>query len=627
MNTRIILKSLACAALTLTGVMFNACTDIEEHPDGRVTFDEIFSSDRKTGGYLNTCYSHLQRHGMWYGSNAFLDEFTDNAYDANSIGNSESSQWWRGQLTPYANPIETGSNGNWWGNYFEGIRQCNVFIANIDNAKTFTSVTRQRYKAQVYTLRAYYLLQLIKRYGGVPFSSEDYGLDFDYSSVTSSSFAHCVRQIISDCDAALAYNDDLFGWHSGTDDLERCKMSKGIAWAVKSEAVLFAASPLWYDDADPEKVTWTEAARVAKEALDALKANGYELYSRTPTTRLAQNPYDLYFLSRSDVAGTVDKETILEIRDRLEVYRYHGLPTIDGAETSGANPTQELVDCYELTNGVRPILGYADSDHLQPVINPAARTGSVKYDDQKPYDNRDPRMTATIYYNYSLIRGDQSARVGTYVGLDGTPDGEHIINVHDRRYTNTGYYLRKYTNGSSNHMENTDGYFKLLRFAEILLNYAEAANEAAAATVPDDAVDAANEVRKRAGMPDIPYGLSKEEFRDRIHNERRVEFAFEEQRFFDVRRWKVLNGTGKRVSGVDNAGNPIEGFEATGNVVTGMSSTGVKRGLRTTYTYTRFVVTNQRNAVDDKYLIFPIPGDEVVRMINYNGVNIQNPGW
>lgn len=627
MKNRIIPRSLACAALLATGAMFNACTDIEEHPDGRVTFDEIFSSDRKTGGYLNLCYSHIQRHGMWYDNHALLDEYTDDAYDANSIGNSAPSQWWRGQLTPYYNPVESGDNGSWWTNYFQGIKQCNIFIANIDNAKTFTEATRKRYKAQVYVLRAYYYLQLIKRYGGVPISTEAYDLDFDYSTVSRASFAACVRQILSDCDKALAYDDELFGWHSGTDDQERGKMNKGIAWTVKSEAALFAASPLWYDEADPQKITWAEAAKISKEAMEQMTANGYELYRRTPNNRLAQNAYDLYFQSRSDVSGSVDRETIFEIRDRMEVYRYHGLPTIDGAETSGANPTQELVDCYEMTNGVRPILGYADADHLQPVINPEAKNGSLKYDDQKPYDNRDPRLDAVIYHNYSYVRGDQSTRVSTYVGIEDTPDGEHIINLNNRRYTNTGYYLRKYTNGASNHMENQDGYFKLLRFAEVLLNYAEAAGEAATGAVPDDAVDAVNLVRRRVNMPNIPYGLSKEEFRERIHNERRVEFAFEELRFFDVRRWKELNGTGKAVTGVDNDGNTISGMAPTGNVVTGMSCTGQKRGLRTTYVYTRFVVDNQRNATDDKYLIFPIPGDEVIRMINNTGVNIQNPGW
>ncbi len=627
MKMKIFLKGMACAALVLTGPIYTACTDIEDYPDGRVTFDEIFDSDRKTGGYLNTCYSHLQRHAMWYGEHSLLDEFTDNAYDANSISNSPSSQWWRGQLTPYTNPVETGDNSGWWNNYFQGIKQCNIFLANIDDAKTFTKNTQLRYKAQVYTLRAWFLLQLIKRYGGVPFSTSEYGLDFDYSTVTRPTFADCVRQILSDCDTALGCDDELFGWHSGTDDTERGKMNKGIAWAIKSQAALFAASPLWYDSSDPKRVTWEEAAQITKDAMDKMKENGYELYRRSPSNRLAQNAYDLYFQSRSDVSGNVDKETIFEIRDRMEVYMYHGLPTFDGAVTSGANPTQELVDCYELTNGVRPILGYADPDHLQPVINPDAKKGNVKYDDQNPYANRDPRLTATVYYNNSYVRGDLSERVGTYVGLEDTPDGNQIINPNDRRFTNTGYYMRKYTNGASNHMENQDGYFKLMRYAEILLNYAEAAGEAATDVVPNEAIDAVNLVRQRVSMPKLAYGMSKEEFLERVHNERRVEFAFEEIRFFDVRRWKELNGSGKPVTGVDNDGNAISGTTATGNVITGMSCTGLKRGLRTTFTYTRFVVDNQRNAVSDKYLIFPIPGDEVIRMINYNGNNFQNPGW
>ena len=168
-----------------------------------------------------------------------------------------------------------------------------------------------------------------------------------------------------------------------------------------------------------------------------------------------------------------------------------------------------------------------------------------------------------------------------------------------KRNTRTGYYLRKFNNPTSNRNGNNDGYFRIFRLAELYLNYAEALNESADLLAPDEAVDAVNTVRDRVKMPKIPYGLSKEEFRKRVRNERLVEFAFEEQRFYDVRRWMILGSTDRIVTGMKSI--PLGGYE-------------------------RFVVS-RRNSYSDKYLRFPIPGEEVVRLKMHTGQNFQNPGW
>ncbi|MDE6527532.1 MAG: RagB/SusD family nutrient uptake outer membrane protein, partial [Muribaculaceae bacterium] len=136
--------------------------------------------------------------------------------------------------------------------------------------------------------------------------------------------------------------------------------------------------------------------------------------------------------------------------------------------------------------------------------------------------------------------------------------------------------------------------------------YATAANEAFG---PDHrvkgmtAVDAVNAVRARVGMPGLPAGMTKDEFRTRVRNERRVELAYEGHRFYDVRRWKILDKTDRVVTGMkvnkDDAGNE---------------------------TFERFVVS-RRNAYTDKWLLLPVPGNEVARLFTQTGVNFQNPGW
>lgn len=590
MNTKFIKKQIV-GALLLVGV-FSSCTDIESYPDGRISYKDIFSNERKTGAYLNTCYSSIQLNGMWYGNNTFLSAFTDDAQDAHDINNGQAKQWYQGKLTPYSNPVESGSNGGWWSNYFAGIRHCNIFLANIGTATVHADKTRKSWEAQAYVLRAFYYLNLIKRYGGVPLSTKEYPLDYDYSKIERASFGTCVRQIMDDCEKALSVSDEALTWRSGSVDEDRGKMHKGLAWAIKSQAVLLAASPLWSDGT----ITWEEAAKVTEQALDACKQHGYELYLNNPGGTAGYTPYDVYFYSQSDVAGISDKETIFETKNRMEVYKYHGLPITLGAESAGVSPSQELIDCYETVDGVQPIIGYRDANHLQPIINPLASL----YDEANPYANRDPRLKSAIYYNGSQYRlDDPNSVVETY------EKGNCAVSSSDVRLTRTGYYLRKYSKWNSDRTNNQDGFFKLFRLAELYLNYAEAANEASVNNrAPDRAVDAVNEVRGRVGMPKVPYGLAQDEFRKRVRNERRVEFAFEEHRFFDVRRWKVLSETDK--------------------IVTGMRSVKQTNGA---YTYERFVVDGDRKAHEDKHLMFPIPGDEAIRMLNFTGRDCQNPGW
>ncbi|MDR1610939.1 MAG: RagB/SusD family nutrient uptake outer membrane protein [Candidatus Symbiothrix sp.] len=194
------------------------------------------------------------------------------------------------------------------------------------------------------------------------------------------------------------------------------------------------------------------------------------------------------------------------------------------------------------------------------------------------------------------------ASVETYIG------GNSAIsdNVTNLRNTRTGYYLRKFNSAQSETGAEDDGYVKMFRLGELYLNFAEAAYNAG---TPDakhgdlSARDAVNTVRARAGMPELPEGLSKEDFEKRYRNERRVELAFEEHRFFDVRRWKIIGET--------------DGF------VTGMKITQNEDG---TFNYERVKMVNRATAAE-KYLLFPIPQTEVAKIREYTGTNWQNPGW
>ena len=169
--------------------------------------------------------------------------------------------------------------------------------------------------------------------------------------------------------------------------------------------------------------------------------------------------------------------------------------------------------------------------------------------------------------------------------------------------------MRKFNNYKSTLSNSDDGAIRLFRLAELYLNFAETANQSAG---PDASVtatgfsmsarEAVSAVRARSGMPAFPIGMSKADFEKKYRNERRVELAYEEHRFFDVRRWKIL--------------------DQTDNFVTGMRIT--KSGTNLIYTRFRFP---DRNCSSTKFLMYPIDQNEVDKVIGFSGVNWQNPGW
>ena len=581
---KIILHSLLILSSTVINI---ACLDVKDYEDGRISYEEIFQNDKKTAAYLNLCYSCIESFGMQYGGNTLLAGFSDEAQDANDVLSGNAYSWHNGRLTPYSNPINNG----WWENYWSGIRYCNIFLANIDQAKIALESNRNSWKAQAHALRAFYYLQLIKRFGGVPITTQPYPEKFDYSQIKKTSFSECAKLIFADCDEALKASDAELGWRAGNADSDRGKFTKAVVHAIKSQTALYAASPLWNDGT----ITWTDAATITMTALNECLSHGYDLYKQQPGGAEGYSAYDVYFYTRSDVNGASDKETIYESREQMSIYKYCGLPINNGVEKAGVCPSQELVDAYETIDGVSPILGYSDNNHLQPIINPNA----TLYHADRPYENRDPRMKASIYYNGALYNlADPNSKVWTYKGGNCEISQTNII------YTRTGYYIRKFSHYGSNKNSNKDGYFKVFRLAELYLNAAEALNEASTTgKAPDKAVQAINAVRQRVNMPSIDSNISCDEFRLKVRNERRVELAFEEHRFYDVRRWKILAQTDK--------------------TVTGMSCTN-SNGK---FTYKRYSVDNNRNAWTDKFLIFPIPGDEAIRLKDYTGISFQNPGW
>lgn len=573
------------------GIFLSCQKQLDLPSDGRITLDDVFNDYDRTRGYLNSCYGFCPAPDMDRAS------FTDEAQNADDITpSSKYSMWYAGNVTSQSYPTYS-ADGSPWGKLYEGIRKCNVFLNSIRDAQIIVSdAERNSWIAQAHTLRALYYLQLIKRYGGVPIFDKPLAVDHDFSKDVKAGFSQVVAFILNDCDSALMVPATRPGFPWEIYENQYGIMSRAVAYAIKSEAVTYAASPLWSDGT----YTWEKAAQITGEALSQCLSHDYRLFNEQPDANAAQNPYALYHLIPSNDQRARDKETILQVGNQVQVWRYAGLPTNPGMEKAGPTPTQEMIDRYEMANGEAPITGYSDADRLAPIVNPVSG-----YDPQDPYEGRDPRFYASIYYNGAVRNLNQPNGKKVETFLNGTEG----ISTNDRRYTRTGYYLRKFNNYRSAQSNDADGAVRLFRLAELYLNFAEAAYQSAGPDAPVtiggftmSAREAVSAVRARAGMPAFPAGMSKAAFEKKYRNERSVELAFEEHRFFDVRRWKILDQTDK--------------------FVTGMRIT--RNG--TTLTYNRFKFTG-RNCSSLKYLMYPIDQDEVNKVIGLGGANWQNPGW
>lgn len=616
--------------------LFCSCSEtLDMAPDGKLTLDEIFTDNDKVGAFLNSCYTNMPIKGTRYffwsrGPVNWSDESWDTDAEAESW--LTSGRMYNGDASAGNHPAlqwEDSGNGNYWARYWNAIRNCALFISKIEDATVNDPADRRRWKAEAHLLRAFYYTELLKWFGtGLPIVRTPYDFSDDFSTVNKESYYNVVKFIMEDCDIALATEE--LPWRITTTG-EAGRVNKALAEALKSTMILFAASPLYNEGQD----YWEEAYQINKTAVGNLKSNGFELYNQVnlPQTYLSdvafigpdKDPYaalynEYFTQTMAYTSNPVDKETLYQSRDgQGNIWNIDGIGAQDGYK-SGTCPTQELVDAYETVDG-QPILNlenpYLDEQHLMPNYN----AENTLYDPQNPYENRDPRFYASIYYNGSRRKalwnfaespeshenypagiGNRTRIIATYVGEPQTG-----IDPTVRRATRTGYYQRKFLHPNSGNDNPVGGAnWKFYRLGGIILNYAEAAAEAGYLT---EATLAVNEIRSRVNMPELPLSLPQDELIQRIRNERRVELALEENRYFDVRRWTLPTGD----------------LSETDRWITAAE---IIRNEDGTYTYGRRTVREvERKNYTNKFLWVPIPLNEANRLQSITGMNWQTPGW
>lgn len=446
-----------------------------------------------------------------------------------------------------------------WDNSYRGIRNCNVMFDNMDKVPWTAAQDPQRIKGEQYFLRAFYYADLLKRFGAVPIIDKVYGIN-DNIDIPRNAYDECVNYILADLDKAESMLPPDYNATSGPNSSANYgRATAGAAKALRSRVLLYAASPR--DNPSNDIAKWQKAAAAAKAVMDM------NLYSLMPgyASILSMNKSPEYILTKP--RGP---------RGRIFTYLQDAvLSPGSGGDQGTNNPTQNHVDLYEMNNG-------------KAITDPTSG-----YNPQQPYSNRDPRFYVNVVYNDMAWQG---RRMEMWDGGKDYKEG-------NATYSMTRYYCKKwwpevsYAGSSATALVN----YIYFRYGEILLNYAEAQNEAAG---PDATVyNAINLIRARAGMPAIPAGLTKEQMRVRIINERAVELAFEDQRWYDIMRLKI----GQQV-----VAQPMKGM----NVI---------RNANGTFTYQVITLGSgvQKKYADHQHF-YPIPRSEIQKSI---GVLTQNPGW
>jgi len=548
----------------LATIGFSACKKdfLERAPSDFISKEEVFSNIDNTEAFLNNIYVQLP--------SLLVPTLNNQGFYSLDAASDLSANMW----TEWPGSSIDMTIGNWspsfsplsylWTDYFNAIRRTNILLENEALIPTTSPARKSRILGEAYALRAYYYFELFRMYGELPLIEQSLDPGGQDVFFKRSSTDDVVAFIKADIERATPL---LPARH------EPSEFGRATSLAMKallSRLCLYHASPLFNPTGD--KARYALAATVSKEAIDFAQDNGYRL-------------------SMGDVDGLQSYERIFLEESNEEViwssgrtgFDYNGgywdfyVGTLGYGGWYGESPLQGLVDSYELLNGELPVLGY-DDNHT-PIPNPVSG-----FDPLSPFENRDPRFYQTVGFHGDTYKGREVNFAPG--GLDYATDRPRI-----------NYFWKKYAIPDRDLINETGGYtkrFAIFRLSELYLNYAEALNESEGPSAA--AVEAVNKIRRRVGMIEVPNGLDQNELREKIRNEKKVEFAFESHRFWDIRRWKI-------------------GTEVSNGVVrkVNVSANG-------TFTYPVW----QNRVFEEKHYLLPIPQSEIDKL---NGQWAQNPGW
>lgn len=545
-------------------------------PQDRVSGDVVWTDPNSADLFLNGIYSCLPKYQIDY---RISETWTDNAMNTQSW-QSMAELVRSGRMSPSI-PVAGGNRNydlvDWdWSVNFNYIRKCNLFIQNISKSDLKEDYKKLRI-AEARFLRAWFYKDLFKYYGATPIITDPLDINTQGDSIYRSraSIQETVEFISNDCQAAandLPLTQSQWG-----------RVTKGAALALKGYINLLGASPL--NNPNNDKRLWEKAAASYKEVMDLTVYQLMPYYQELFSEENNKNAEIIFPLTPMYPRSTQNTDD--RFREDCFGPAYALIQPFGNVNYSivTATPTQDIVDAYRMKDG-------------------KSITESPLYNPDYPYENREPRFYESIIYDGAPFRD------GNIYTRKGDPHNA-VDRTRQKWITHTGYYMRKIYNEKINGLldrpygakNNVD--WPLMRYAEVLLGYAEAQNEAYG---PDASViDAINKIRTRAtiAIPTIEdtYGsVGQDQMREIIRTERRIELAFEDKRWADMTRWKLGDKLNGSIIGVEPSENPVT--------------------HKISYEY--FEVQKQHfETNNDKNYRFPIP----IGVMEKNSKLIQNSGY
>lgn len=562
-----------------------SCSDLmDKGPLDKIGEDAVWRDLNLAEAYINHQYKVLPKIG-WYEwtRSTQLSCFTDEAahkYDYHNL-----SEYRRGAMT---SSIPTGLDV--WEYHYGFIKGCNVFLSKVDDIPAEADAEkkkRDRLKGEALALRAWSYMDLAARYGAVVKITEPFKLDDDFSR-NRSSFEEITAFVVQDLDDAANLLPESY-----TDNKDWGRLTKGAAMGMKSRMFLYAASPLFNKNND--KTKWEAAAKAAKDVIDyAVRTGLYELHGDKDTYKdvfMAMQNKEMMMIRANDPVVDDGYFGYFQVVEGLG-------GGIDGNGYCGGWSTtmvsQNLVDAFEMTDGT-------SFDWNNPVH--AAN----------PYENRDPRLYVSVTtdgsswvrdtevqfwitekdnkFNVPQYQNNRYPTQSTGFVIDDQVYGRNSLGNPQERGNcpETRYIYRKSMDDTYNTEENQYPFpvsWIIMRYAEILLNYAEAVFETGN---EPEALKYLNMIRDRVDMPEVK-GVSGDNLRQKIRHERRIELCLEAHRYFDARRWLIAEAEFSK---------PLYGISI------------VKDKNSDTKVYTPFIF--QERSFPSRYYLQPIPIREIQR--------------
>ncbi|MFO7657737.1 MAG: RagB/SusD family nutrient uptake outer membrane protein [Bacteroidales bacterium] len=598
------LKHILVTLLVLI-VCFSCGDDFLENESNELLTDaNQWATEKNADIFLNDIYGSLPR---WNNTPDQLDNYTDDN-DAGPYW--QSASWKQGVLTPTV-PAFTYTQFDalcdWanWRNAFIQIRKCNLFLQKVkENSENYTDAVWYKKRIdEARFIRAFTYSYMMMHYGGLPIIThpQNRTTEADKLGQPRSTFEETVNFISSELDSIVKNNALPLKYNANDPDAGRVTL--GAALVLKGYVELFAASPAFNADipaaangtgATTEQIKlagygnydvqrWAKAAATNKQFIESFEGT-YKLFPNLATFWTEANEYNEEVI--------FDKQHIKQsaLASNFEVFG--GVVWILESYFCWGNycPTQELVDDFVMANG-------------KPITDPTSG-----YDTLHPYVNREKRFYDFIVYNGAPYKTSWMPKTDTvFTRIDKVKKSKNQIDFATDDVTNTGYYSKKRVNpdvipGWGNSGLN----YVFFRYAEVLLNYAEAQNEAVG---PDATVyDAINKVRARSNVPSLEntYGssLDQAQMREIIRRERRVELCFENKRFFDIIRWGIAE---------DVMNKELHGMMITNTIP--KNNSGI-------WIYTKIGIGHP-HVFSNKMYLTPIAQSVIDRNSNI----IQNPGY